>query len=102
MWSIGVILYILLCGFPPFNGSTNEEIMEKVKIGKYSFKHEVFENVSDEAKDLIKKMLTKNPVKRLSCEEALQHEWFKVSLEDKPISPKLMENLTKFRSENKM
>ena len=71
VWSIGVILYILLCGYPPFNGEDNDEIMENVRTGKFHFKHKIFDNISAEVKDLIQKMLTKNPSKRLSCEEAL-------------------------------
>mmetsp|Transcript_92019 Transcript_92019/g.137800 ORF Transcript_92019/g.137800 Transcript_92019/m.137800 type:complete len:83 (-) Transcript_92019:210-458(-) len=57
VWSCGVILYILLCGYPPFNGSSNEIIMEGVKKGSYSFDPPEWDNVSDEAKDLIGKML---------------------------------------------
>lgn len=71
VWSIGVILYILLCGYPPFNGPTNDDIMEAVCKGKYKFSHETFEYVSSEAKNVIKKMLTKNVDKRPSASEIL-------------------------------
>lgn len=71
VWSLGVIFYVLLCGYPPFNGSTNEEILESVAKGKFTFEYESFENVSKQAKDLIQKMLTKNFNKRISAEEAL-------------------------------
>lgn len=102
VWSIGVILYILLCGYPPFNGEDNDEIMESVKVGKFSFKYDAFNNVSSQAKDLIKKMLTKNPDKRPGCAQALKHEWFQVELENKAISEDLMQNLVKFKSQSKM
>jgi len=57
IWSCGVILYILLCGYPPFFSRKETEIMEKVKIGKYDFKKEEWRHVSDDAKRLINNML---------------------------------------------
>jgi len=84
IWSIGVILYILLSGHAPFNGSNEKEIMDKVKKGKYAFKSKFFcmiegviwKNVSEEAVDLIKRMLTYDPEKRISAEQAYKHKWF--------------------------
>lgn len=64
IWSCGVILYILLCGYPPFAGKTDEKIMERVQKGVYSFDHEEWEEISKEAKEFIKKMLTYDPSKR--------------------------------------
>lgn len=77
IWSIGVILYILLCGYPPFNGDTDSEIIAKIQKGKFSFPKEEWSSISKEAKDLIKLMLNKNPKKRPSARELLQHSWFK-------------------------
>lgn len=57
IWSIGVILYIMLCGYPPFSGATEDEILEKVSVGKYSFQSEEWNHISDEAKLFIQKML---------------------------------------------
>ena len=57
IWSIGVIFYILLCGYPPFNGEDDEEIMKKVQIGKYQTSDIEWEYVSPEAKDLVSKMI---------------------------------------------
>ena len=57
VWSCGVILYILLCGYPPFNGPSDAIIMEKVKTGAFSFNTEEWKFISNEAKDLIVKML---------------------------------------------
>jgi len=57
IWSCGVILYILLCGYPPFFSRNETEIMEKVKIGKYDFKKQEWRYVSDDAKRLINNML---------------------------------------------
>lgn len=53
VWSIGVITYIVLCGLPPFNAATDQEIMKKVKIGKFSFSDPSWNNISDVAKDFV-------------------------------------------------
>ena len=60
-WSLGVILYILLCGFPPFYGDTDAEVLAQVKAGAYSFAGPEWRRVSDEGKDLIRKLLKINP-----------------------------------------
>jgi len=75
LWSCGVILYILLSGTAPFNGSTDEEIMENVSSGKYDFEDDIWEDVSSEAKNLINKLLTYDPEKRINAEEAIQDVW---------------------------
>lgn len=66
LWSAGCILYILLCGYPPFYGDDNQEILAMVQKGVFDFDGEEWENVSPEAKDLIKKLITK-PERRLSA-----------------------------------
>jgi calcium-dependent protein kinase len=75
IWSCGVILYILLTGSPPFNGSDENEIMRNVAKGKYSMDGDEWFNVSDEAKDLTNKLLVYDPEKRLNAEEAWKHPW---------------------------
>ncbi|OII72514.1 calcium calmodulin dependent protein kinase [Cryptosporidium ubiquitum] len=77
LWSAGVILYILLCGYPPFHGKDNVEILRKVKIGQYSLEHNIWKYVSDSAKDLIKRLLMTDPSKRISAQDALNHPWIK-------------------------
>lgn len=64
----------MLCGYPPFDGDTEEEIMLSVQAGQYDFNDEVWDNVSDNAKDLIKKLLVPEN-ERLSPKEALEHPW---------------------------
>jgi calcium-dependent protein kinase len=76
MWSCGVILYVMLCGYPPFDGDTEEEILLNVQSGEYDFDDEVWDKVSEEAKDLIKKLLVPED-QRLSPKEALDHPWLK-------------------------
>ena len=69
-------MYILLSGIPPFNGANDNDIIAAVKKGKFHFKYKEFDNISDKAKDLIRAMLTKNPVQRITAEKALKHSWF--------------------------
>lgn len=78
IWSIGVLFYILLCGYPPFYGDTDNDILRRVKKGVFDFKGKEWKNVSNEAKDLIKCCLTMDPNKRISASEALKHPWFKM------------------------
>jgi calcium-dependent protein kinase len=81
MWSAGCILYILLCGYPPFYGDDDKEILEMVQRGKFDFDGEEWDDISKDAKDLIKKLICK-PEKRLTAQEALEHKWFKRQLKD--------------------
>jgi calcium-dependent protein kinase len=75
VWSCGVIMYILLCGQPPFKGKTHREIFDKIRAGKFTFQQPEWGYVSREAMKLIKKMLTYNATDRPSAEEALNDEW---------------------------
>lgn len=83
VWSAGVILYILLCGYPPFYGDTNKEILEQVKQGKLDFSGPEWTTKSDVVFDLLKKMICA-PEDRLSAIQVLQHEWMQqgISLEE--------------------
>jgi len=77
VWSVGVILYILLCGYPPFSGDNNFEIVKSVSKGKYDFPKEEWSSISEEAKDLVKKMLMYNKKERATAEQCLAHKYFK-------------------------
>ncbi|XP_064465871.1 myosin light chain kinase, smooth muscle-like [Ornithodoros turicata] len=77
MWSVGVICYVLLSGLSPFMGDTDAETYSNIIKVDYDFDDEVFEKISDTAKDFIQKLLIKNPQKRLSAQHCLEHEWLK-------------------------
>ena len=76
-WSCGVLMYILLCGEPPFQGETEEEIFSNIKKGKFSFRPRQFNNVSESCKDLIKKLLEPNKKHRIKAIDALKHPFFR-------------------------
>lgn len=75
MWSVGVILYILLCGFPPFYHENNSALFALICKAEYSFPSPYWDDVSASAKDLISKLLVIDPVQRLTADQALQHPW---------------------------
>lgn len=77
LWSVGVVMYILLCGYPPFYGSTDMEVMARVRQGKFSLEGPDWVDVSEGAKDLIRSLLRLNPGERLTADQALQHPWIK-------------------------
>ena len=101
IWSAGVIFYILLCGYPPFNGETDKEIMKAVKKGEFDFPPEEWDVVSKDAKNLIKKMLTYDPKKRPSALEVLQDNWFNINKSKTKSNVQLakssLENMKKFK-----
>eukprot|EP00916_Digyalum_oweni_P019570 GHVL01032579.1.p1 GENE.GHVL01032579.1~~GHVL01032579.1.p1 ORF type:complete len:476 (-),score=73.57 GHVL01032579.1:69-1496(-) len=105
LWSAGVMMYILLCGYPPFHGDTDAEILAKVKVGKFSFNEADWKNVSNEAKDLIRKLLKFQPEERISGAQCLQHPWIvhlAASASDMPITKTLVDNFKTFRALSKL
>lgn len=101
MWSAGVMLYIMLWGYPPFYGENDQEILEAVVAGEYDFDDEVWEEVSDEAKDLINKLLT--PEKdRLTPKEALHHPWVKNKEKNIDVPNKHLHRLKSFQKSKKL
>lgn len=108
LWSVGVIMYIMLCGYPPFFGDSDQEIYERINIGFAkleggSFPPEDWDVVSSGAKDLISKLLSSDPKDRPSADESRKHRW--ISREG-PNLPKALQNavmrkLTKFQKINK-
>ena len=109
LWSIGVIMYILLTGRPPFDGNDDDEILENVKKGVFDKSSYPYPLLSSQSKDLIDKLLQYEPKKRISADQAIEHPWFKTAefkKKDKvnTIAPELAReligNMTKYRSDN--
>jgi len=82
-WSLGVILYILLCGFPPFHDEHNnlKRLYKKIKKGNFQFVSPYWDTISDEAKDLVKNLLNTDPKERFAAKEVLAHQWLKTNNE---------------------
>ena len=77
IWSCGIIMYILLTGRPPFNGDSDEQILKRIIQNHLDLEKYPWPVISSKAKDLIKKLLESDTKKRITAEEALNHEWFK-------------------------
>ena len=75
IWSIGVITYILLCGYPPFYGDTDTQIFDSVRTGRFDFPSPDWDNISASAKDFICSMLKLDGLKRMTANESLRHKW---------------------------
>ncbi|XP_021769567.1 calcium-dependent protein kinase 26-like isoform X2 [Chenopodium quinoa] len=104
VWSAGVILYILLSGVPPFWAETEEEIFEEVLHGDLDFISDPWPNISDGAKDLVRRMLVRDPKKRLTAHEVLCHPWIMADglAPDKPLDHSVISRLTQFCAMNKL
>ena len=75
MWSAGVILYILLCGYPPFGDDDLPSLLRQIQSGRYHFHKPHWDSVSAGAKDVVRKLLVVDPPKRMTAAQALQHPW---------------------------
>jgi len=96
-WSLGVIAYILLCGFPPFYDENNAKLFEAIKAGDFEFPSPYWDDVSSEAKDFITAMLTVDPKARLSCADVAKNAWIKSA---STVTLKV-EQLTQFNARRK-
>jgi len=101
LWSVGVILYALLCGYPPFDGKSDTIVLAKVKRGNYNFNGAEWSGVSAEAKDLISKLLVMQPENRLTAEQALTHPWVATTQPEVELSLNL-DSLQRFKSARKL
>jgi len=102
IWSIGVITYVLLCGFPPFYGDTQKDLFEMILSARVEFPDPEWTEVSAEAKDFIKKILVLDPEKRLTAEQCLEHKWVVDLTQPKKSQIKRLEtfSMIKFREYN--
>ncbi|KAL7133666.1 hypothetical protein ABFS83_12G157300 [Erythranthe nasuta] len=104
VWSAGVIIYILLSGVPPFWGESEQEIFEEVLNGEVDFTSDPWPKISESAKDLVKKMLLRDPRKRLTAHQVLCHPWVQVDgvAPDKPLDSAVLSRLTQFSAMDKL
>merc|ERR1712087_987221 len=101
LWSLGCIMHLLLRGVLPFDGHSKDEVVEKTLNKKLNLSHKKWDRVSGDAKDLIAKLLIKDPVKRISLENALKHRWFDRIKEKKQIHDTINANISAMMSKDK-
>jgi serine/threonine protein kinase len=75
MWSVGVIMYVLLVGYPPFMEENQKVLFRKIRMGTYEFYEEDWSDISSSAKELIQSLLVVDPIHRMTVGEALRHPW---------------------------
>lgn len=103
MWSLGVILYILLSGYPPFIAQSNRQKQQIIMAGEFSFYEKTWKNISSSAKDLISNLLAVDPQRRPSAEEVLQHSWvIGDSANEGDIDPEIVTRLHRFNARRKL
>jgi len=103
LWSIGVVTYVLLCGYPPFYGSSPPALFEKIIKCQYDFPHPEWTDISESAKDFVRSLLRLDPTQRLTAEQCLQHPFLKEgsSLEKKIAIQGSMANYMNKRKEER-
>ncbi|KAL2545755.1 Calcium-dependent protein kinase 2 [Forsythia ovata] len=104
VWSAGVIIYTILSGVPPFWGESEQEIFEEVLYGDLDFSSDPWPKISESAKDLVKKMLVRDPRKRLTAHEVLCHPWVQVDgvAPNKPLDSAVLSRLQQFSAMDKL
>ncbi|KAK7116130.1 uncharacterized protein [Littorina saxatilis] len=102
LWSVGIIAYILLCGYEPFFAESEPEMFRKIIKGDYVFDNEYWEDIGENAKDLVRRLLVLEPKKRLTAAEALKHPWVKGSAAKNEHMESAMEKIKVFNARRKL
>ncbi|CAD5187142.1 unnamed protein product [Musa acuminata subsp. malaccensis] len=104
VWSAGVIIYILLSGVPPFWAETEQGIFEEVLHGSLDFQSDPWPSISESAKELVRKMLFRDPRRRLTAHQVLCHPWVQIDgvAPDKPLDSAVLSRLKQFSAMNKL
>jgi calcium-dependent protein kinase len=105
LWSCGVLTYILLCGYPPFSGDTETELIPRIKAGAYDFPDEDWAAVSLDAKDLIRKLIMMDETARLTAEQAMCHTWIlnkAPRAPDAPLKDSTLKAMKAYRGKNNL
>ncbi|XP_075481431.1 calcium-dependent protein kinase 2-like [Primulina tabacum] len=103
IWSAGVMLYILLSGVPPFWAETEKGIFDSILRGRIDFESQPWPSISPSAKDLVRRMLSEDPKKRITAAEVLEHPWIRGGeASDKPIDSAVLSRMKQFRAMNKL
>nr|XP_031832386.1 dentin sialophosphoprotein-like isoform X1 [Nomia melanderi] len=95
MWSLGVTTYVLLTGFSPFGGETDQETFQNISLGEVDFPEELFGDISTQAKDFVAKLLVLDPSARMTAKQCLRHDWLRAA--PMQASPHLRRYLSKSR-----
>jgi len=101
LWGVGVIMYILLCGFPPFYGEDDDEIYDKICDGYFEYPSPYWDGISADARDLIDNLLVLDPKKRFSSEDVLNHKWISSNTRTEVLGTAITE-LKKFNARRKL
>ena len=101
LWSCGVIMYVLLSGVPPFSGLSSYQIISRIRKGHYNLEDRFWKNISQSAKDLIKKLLEKDPKKRISAAEAFHDPWVQSNCHESRDEKEIEKSVLRLREFNR-
>jgi calcium-dependent protein kinase len=105
IWSCGVITYILLCGSPPFYGSSTQQIFRAVLHDALDLASPPWDTISPAAKDCVRRMLVRDPRRRATATEILQHEWMReqgASQDGRELQPEILKRMKRFAGMNRL
>eukprot|EP00798_Chlamydomonas_sp_ICE-L_P014635 gene14635-20669_t len=104
IWSCGVMLHIMLCGWPPFFGENAQQIFRSIISSPLNLQSSPWPRISDAAKDIVRRMLSRDPRRRLTAEQVLKHPWMKVNgaALDEPLEPEVLTRFRNFTQMNKL